>query len=1204
VRSSSRYSYSFLSVLLLIGASAMAQDFRATLNGRVTDSSGGSIPGVTVQVRNTRTNETTTVITDDQGNYNAPLLKPGTYSISAEQTGFKKFQQDGIELSINQVATANIALEVGQLTDQVTVTAGVEILELSTANRGSVIDNQQVREFPLNARNPFMLGMLVAGVNFNGASIWQRPFDNGAIAEWTINGSQSRGNEFLLDGAPNNGQAGGNNIALVPPVDSVEEFKIQTNTYDAQYGKTTGGIINVSLRSGGNDFHGTLYEFARREQWDANDFRINARNQPKPLHYLDQYGGQIQGPVIFPKLYNGRDKTFFMFNYEGYREGVPAPLTLSVPEAEMLNGDFSKLVDAQGRPVIIYDPLTGRADASAAGGWVRDPFPGNVIPQTRINPISQKILSFQPKPNTKSPDQGYSRANLFIPDNIAGDDFYNWVLKIDQNIGSKHRIFGRYAENDRTEDRNVNGIFEGPGQDGQQPFKRINHAFVFDHVGTMGPTFIFNYRFSFNRFEEHGFGRGNLGFDKTALGFPKSMVDQIPHGDLFGRYEFTDYNSLGRYQSRNITNTWAIHPNLNKIKGAHTLKAGVDIRWTQYIEQNQGNPFRLQANRGFTQRVWNQGETNSGDSIASFLIGLPFNGLVDNNLYPTTLWNYYAPWFQDDWKVTRRLTLNLGLRWDFNFAPNERFDRINRGFDFTAVNPVDAMIDRTRFPGFPTVRGGLLFAGVDGQPRTVGNLDKNNIQPRIGGAYQISQKLVLRAGWGIYYVNPNNNYLEFRGFSQSTNMVDSLDGGRTPRSAQLINDLFPTGIQVPSGSSLGLMTFLGRNPQFFNPEFEVPYVHQFSLGFQYELPWSSKIEVAYVGNRTMRLQTERQFNEPDLAMRQRCNPLEGGSPAFCDERLPNPFFGLEPFRGTTLFSSDTVSRWDLARPYPQFAGYLERGRNDGQIWYNSGQVTFEKRTKNSLNMIATYTFSKQIEQWGFTDVQQNLVQRGLYLWDRAHRFTVGSVYQLPFGPGRRFLSGANGFWGKVLEGWENNIIFQWQSGRPWDLSSSNRTNLMVVRDAKDPDPDWRAPKVFGVRTSTNGANTAACVANMNDNGVISLYAYSVAAGCTDYDFLRIPRYAPGSVNTGRMTPFRDGRIRLHAVPSIDFSLNKTTRISEGTSIQFRFEAFNFTNTYEYGGRQFNNNPDDPNFGSIFPRDGGNTETRYPRHIQLAVKFIF
>src|SRR5262245_16242611 len=301
---------------LLFSSILGAQDFRGEINGRITDATGARVPGVMVQIKNTETNEVFTFISDDFGNYKALPLRPGTYSLTAEQPGFKKYVVEGISLNIAQVATVNLSLDVGEITDQVSVTTGAEILETSNANRGGVIDSQQVREFPLNARNPFMLGMLVAGVNFNGASIWQRPFDNGAIAEWTINGSQSRGNEFLLDGAPNNGQAGGNNIALVPPVDSVQEFKIQTNTYDAQYGKTTGGIINVSLRSGGNDFHGTLYEFARREQWDANDFRINARNQPKPLHYLDQYGGQIQGPVIFLKLYNGSDETLFMFKYE------------------------------------------------------------------------------------------------------------------------------------------------------------------------------------------------------------------------------------------------------------------------------------------------------------------------------------------------------------------------------------------------------------------------------------------------------------------------------------------------------------------------------------------------------------------------------------------------------------------------------------------------------------------------------------------------------------------------------------------------------------------------------------------------------------------------------------------------------------------------------------------------------------------------
>jgi hypothetical protein len=481
----------------------------------------------------------------------------------------------------------------------------------------------------------------------------------------------------------------------------------------------------------------------------------------------------------------------------------------------------------------------------------------------------------------------------------------------------------------------------------------------------------------------------------------------------------------------------------------------------------------------------------------------------------------------------------------------------------------------------------------------VADLDKNNIQPRIGGAYQFTRKLVMRTGWGIYYVNPNNDYLQFNDFIVTTPITASLDGGRTPRQAQLIDNLFPTGIVFPGGSAAGLMTLLGRGFSFVNPDFKVPYVHQFSLGFQYELPWSSRIEVAYVGNRTRNLETNRPFNEPDLAMRQKCDPLEGGRPAFCDDRLPNPFKGLQPFRGSGLFTSDTISRWDLARPYPQFGGITEVARNDGAIWYNSGQVTLEKRAKGTLNMIATYTFSKQIEQWGWLDVQKNIPQRGLYLWDRPHRFTLGSVWQLPIGPGRQFLSGRRGFIGKVLEGWENNIIFQWQAGRPWNLPG----NVIYVREARNPNPDWDAHKVWGVRTSTATAadgtrNTAACVAKMDSDGTIKLYSHSAAAGCTGYDFLQLPRYAP------RFTPFRDGRIRLNARPSIDLSLNKNTRITERVSVQFRIEAFNFTNTYEYGGRQFNNDPEKANFGSLFPSEAGNTETRYPRQIQLAFKILF
>jgi len=554
----------------MLTVTAYTQDFRATITGRVTDPNKAAVPNVQVQVRNIGTNETTSATTNSEGNYRVPFLRPGMYSVSVEATGFKKAARENFELVISQVATLDFTLEAGNISDQVTVTGEAAVIETATADRGGVIDRQKVVELPLNARNPFMLGILTAGVNFNGASIWQRPFDNGAIAEWTINGSQSRGNEFLLDGAPNNGQAGGNNIAYVPPVDSVQDFKIMTNTYDAQYGKTTGGIINVNLRSGTNNFHGTVYEFMRREWLDATDFRLKARNQGKAKHYLDQYGFQVDGPVTVPWLYNGKDKTFFMFNWEGYREGIPQPLTLSTIQPEFLNGDFSKLVDGAGRPIIIYDPLTGRADASVPGGWRRDPFPGNIIPANRINPIAQKILGFMPRPNVSDPAAGYGRNNFFLSPNIATDRFWNWTAKVDQQFNEKHRMYLRFAKNDRRENRNENGVVDAVGECCQLPFKRLNDAFVADHLATLSPTFIFNFRLSFNRFEEKGVADENMGFDRTTLGFSSGLVNSLPGSVMFGRYEPGDgYLPIGRNPGNNMPGngskaccSWGIWPQI------------------------------------------------------------------------------------------------------------------------------------------------------------------------------------------------------------------------------------------------------------------------------------------------------------------------------------------------------------------------------------------------------------------------------------------------------------------------------------------------------------------------------------------------------------------------------------------------------------------------------------------------------------------
>jgi hypothetical protein len=1201
----------FWGLFLLAFAGVLpAQEFRATVTGHVTDQTGAAVPSVAVQVKNVDTNEVAAGATDSGGNYTVPFLRPGNYTINVEAAGFKKYTREGLTLQVSQTAAIDIKLEVGQVTESVTVTAETPLLETSKADRGQVIDNRGVSEFPLNARNPFMLSMLVAGVNYNGNLIYQRPFDNGAIADWNINGGWNRNNEFLLDGAPNNDLQGGNNIALVPPVDSVQEFKIQTNSYDAQYGKTAGGIINVSLKSGTNSLHGTAYEFARRIQWDANSFQNNARGVNKygcaPAdtackglntsgHFLDQYGFELEGPVYIPKLWNGKDKSFFMVNYEGYREGTPTPLTLSVPAPEFYQGDFSKLVNSAGQQIVIYDPQTIRKD-DATGKYIRTPFTGNRIPQDRINPIALNIMKFYPKPNTATAGSGYSSGNLFIPggQNLDHDSFYNLAIKLDQNIGDKHRLFFRHASNDRTEIRPTNGVPHGPGEDGQLPLKRVNDAYVLDWVATINPTFLANIRVSMNRYIEGSRGDGNIGFDPAQLGFDKSVLNQLPLRGYFGRYEFSGYQSLGRYFGFTYTNTWAVHPNITKIWRGHSIKGGIDMRWIYFNTPNVGNPWRITFDGGWTRADYTRGDSVSGNGIASALLGLPSGGGVDYNVLPAWLHKYWAPYVQDDWKVGRKLTLNLGLRWDLNFGPTERYNRVNRSFDPNIGNPADKLVDRTKFPNLPALNGSILFAGVNGVPRRVSNLDLTAIQPRFGFAYLLARKLVMRGGFGRYYINPTGDFYRNAGFSQSTGIINSLDGGITPNPAMTLANPLPQGVVVPPGASAGALTFLGRGPDFFDPTFKLPYVNQFSFGFQYELPWNSRLEASYVGNRTQKLTSNKGYNDTSLDLRKKCDPLEGGVATYCDGRVPNPFYQLQPFLGTSMYTDPTIGLGYITRPFPEFGGFTQYGRNDGKVWFNSMQVVYEWRGKSGLHLNMAYTLSKMVEQWGFNDSLNNVLQRGLYTNDRPHSIKVGSVWELPFGKGKRFLNTSSRFWSRVFSGWEHTMIFIYNSGMPNDLPS----NVIYVKEASlAPNIDWSAPKVYGWRP---------CVAKMDDFGKITLQPYSASPdfrqrfGCseTDYNFLVTPRNAP------RFTSYRDGRLRRHTVPQADMSLNKTTHITERTSAQFRAEVFNVFNTYNFYGQQFNTNPDDSNFGSMLKATIGTGSTSWSRQIQLAVKFLF
>ncbi|HEY2930416.1 MAG TPA: carboxypeptidase regulatory-like domain-containing protein [Acidobacteriota bacterium] len=1199
------YSFRISAVPLILGAlaaTASAQEFRATVTGRVTDPTGLAVPGVSVTARNLQSNETATAVTTDSGDYSIPFLKPGLYSITAEIPGFKTVKRDKLELSVSQTATIDIQLQVGEVIDAVVVTSDEPLMDDSKGDRGTVIDNQHVTELPLNARNPFMLSMLAAGVTYEGATIYQRPFDNGAIAEWSVNGGQVKNNEFLLDGAPNNAIAGGNNIAFVPPVDSVQEFKIMTNSYDAQYGRTAGGVINVSLKSGTKHLHGSVYEFARRNFLDANNLIANTRGIPagrapapdgtlvKAEHFLDQYGIQLDGPVWIPKLYNGRNRTFFLFNFEGYREGSPNPAVRTVPMDAFLRGDFRELKTARGEQIVIYDPATGR---DVSGQWIRDPFPNNIIPSQRIHVLAQKLIPFYPKPNVVTPGVDPWRNNYGDIPNIARDRFYNWVFKFDEVVSEKDRMFVRYGYNTRTEMRWTNGIHDGPGQAGQLPLIRTNYSGVVDWVHTFGRNRILNLRASANRFVEVEKAQVGIGFDATLLGFPKSLVDQLPV-KIFPEIRATDYITTGRGNfDVEPSNFFTFQPNVAWTQRSHTIRYGLDMRLSQYSRQASGaGGMRLDFNRGFTQRQYNRGETLAGNSIASFLLGAIGGGFVDYNVFPIFMWKYYAPWFQDDWKVTKRLTLNFGVRWDLNTPIKERHRRQNYKFDPGVINPVAQLVDKTRFPELAQIRGGLLFTGVDGAPDTPWKLDKNNLQPRFGFAYRLGNDTVLRGGFGMYYMNPTGTGWN-QGFSVRTNITNSIDGGRTPQTA--FGDLFPNGIIVPQAQSAGLATFLGRDIGYANPNFDLPYVHNFSLGIQRKLPWNTVLEASYVGSRTYKGQaTFGAINEPPLAFRNLCDIGQGGNRAYCDERLPNPFFRMPGFEGTTFFTSTTLSRFQLSRPFPHFEDIQESERNDRRIWYDSLQVTARKRFSHGLALNGTYTFSKSIDQPGFADNVARIIDRGPSSVHRPHRVTLSGVYNLPFGKGRRFLSNTNGVLDRVFGGWEMASAFIVQSGAPWTLPD----NVLYLKDASLSDAE-RKRWISGIEY-IQGARP--CVEQLDTNtasptfGQYRLLSYSVAYGCTDANFRIVETYQTNP------TPTRAWGLRRVSARLFDINFAKNMRLTEKTRLQLRLEAFNVLNSPMYDRIDYQRTPTNSEFGSI--NKATVFQSNFPRQAQLAVKFIF
>lgn len=1174
--------------VLLLGV-ARAQEF----TGRVTDSSGAILPKARVTITNLNTNVSITTVTTASGDYTVPYLKPGRYSVSISSPGFEMETKTDITLQVSQTVTVNFVMKVGAVAETVQVNEAQ--LDRGKADVGEVVENERVNELPLNGGDVGQLAQLSTGAYYSGSILYVRPFDN-SVAALSINGGGAANNELLLDGVSNEAAHGdaynGTNsqTGYIAPVQAVQEFKVVTNPYDAAYGRAQGGVIDMTLKSGTNQLHGSVYEFARRGWLDSNLWVNDYNGLPKQQHKRDQYGFELDGPVILPKLYNGRDKTFFVAQFENWNETIPSVALDTVPEPQWLTGDFSDLsyYDASSgtrKPITIYDPLT--LHDNGTGTLVRDPFPGNIIPQNRLSPFALKLFSYYPKPNaTPGPTQN-SYTDNYVGNSAITDTYRNGLIKLDQNISSRDRASLRWGYWERAEYQNQNGI-PGVGANGEFPHGEHVNTFVPEWIHTFTPNLIVDFKASVI-VRGNILNSGPLNYDLTQLGLSSSFISSL---GVFGNFlpsttpsEFTPIGNTGGEFT--VGNSLAMLPSMTWVKGKHTIHAGLDWRILQSSWRDIRGGTSFNVDRTWTQANWQSGDAASGNSIASLLLGTASSGSVQINPLAFYSQHYYAPFIQDDWKILPNLTLNLGFRYDLNGVVTERHNRVDYIFNTNVVNPVSSQVAASPYlPG--ALKGGLEFVGVNGNPRAYNAIDKTDWQPRLGFSYSMYPNTVFHGGFGVIYKNPNPGPSQY-GFSSTTQYNASNDGGKTPtQNLGASPNPFPNVIQ-PTGSSLGYLTGLGQGLFYLNPNFRIPKTYTYSIGVQQQFLKDDIVEINYVGTRTHHLDTSDNINHPSASSYAQCNVELGGNPAVCNSDtgayVTNPFQGVSAFQGSNYYSQPTIQALNFTRPFPAFGDVTEYDINSGKTWYNALQLTASHRVSKSLTLHGTWTWSKMMDSGGYTDTIYRIAKRTLDSQDIAHRITISGFWVLPVGRGRAFLGHANRFVDAALGGWETSAIFSWQTGFPWGLNGSTEFYGSARIDRQE-----SANMIRGVNTS--------CVGQWQQNsqtGVWTLNSIGSSSSCGGkYNFVVVPSYGaqPNVTYTG---------IRDPGWSNLDASLAKSFQIIERLHAQFRADAFNLPNHPAWA-TGYDYTPTDGNFGTIIKSSAG--QSNQPRNVQLTFKVIW
>lgn len=1152
-----RFSAVLVFVAVLGLPIARAQD--GSVSGRVLDTSGATIPGADVTLTNTATSTADRTVSNVEGRFSFPAARPGVYALTVALNGFAASKVDAIRVELGEHRDVSVQLRPAGLEEAVTVEGATTTPLVATrAERSVVVEQRFVQSIPLNIRNPLLMINNAVGVTPALATTGNNSASQSATNTFQINGTKATTSDQQIDGAANL-VSYLNQVAAIPQVDAVEEFRVVTSAYAPENGRTSGAVVQFSIRSGTSTLRGSVTEFFRDDRFDANSFDANRAGQPKADLERNQFGFTIGGPVVLPGVRRG--KTFFFAGYEGLRQQQAGSFTATVPTALERAGDFSQTRDANGNLIVIYDPRTTRLDPAAPAGtvrYIRDPFPGNRIPAELLSPVARNILSYYPEPN--QPGQGLSSTNNFFSAAANVLDIDRVDARVDHEVSANHRATFRYNRfQNRIGAPDYYGNIASPNA---SPNKIPGISWMARHTWVMSPSLVWTHHLSFGLSQTNRTAPSQ-GFDPKTLGFAASAVDQAPIRvfPVVTAGRITQVGNTNGWYERSQNEVWQYLGSASWLRGRHSIKAGIDVRkYPGFLWINE--PMRVSATSNFTGGPNPQAAAaNSGSGIADLLLGAAgfSNGIVEREDYNHP---YVGAYVQDEFRLAPSLTVTYGVRYNVEPSWSEAQNRL-AFIDTQSVSPIAAQV-----PQFTDLRGGLGFAGAAGNGSRPSKTDRNNIDPRVGVAWRLGDRTVVHGGFGVFHhAGPQYGFERATvGSSRITTALVTQPNGVTP----LFNlaDPLPGGLQPVVGTSQGLSSLLGQSIVGVQRDQPISVQRSWSADVQRELPGNFVVTAGYSGNVGRNLLTRVNLNQiPDEA-------LALGSQLTAT--VANPFFGVITDT-TSPLSRATVQRGQLLRPYPQFLDVTQVQSGLGRSRYDALQLTLERRFSKGLGTVVAYTLSRLKDNVAditaavnagntFQNLHCQSCDWSNSLQDNTHVFRWSLRYDLPFGPGTGRADA--GWLSHVAGGWAVATYATFDTGTPVRVLSPNDSSSFGGGVNMRPNLTGESP-VLDDREITNGG----------------LY-FNPAA------FSRTPPFTFG--NAPRTIP----EIRNPGGRNLDVLVEKRVRTSASTSLDLRIEVFNALNTVVYGGPGVNL-AQAATFGRIFL-----TQVNTPRQVQLGARFSF